>query len=92
MVLLTVSVFMSDVSVAGFTVSTFTVVSACLMVSMVEAESVAESLLPADLCPLHDITDSADSRIIKQSLNNFFIVFCMRLIYNDLGRSRFLLF
>jgi len=74
-VLLTVSVFISEVSVPGFTVSTFNVVSACFTVSVVEAESpFAESALFAALFPLHAITDNAMDSTIKGCLIAFVMV------------------
>jgi len=67
----------SDVSVDRFMVSTFTVESACRVVSLTDVEVVVtESPLELDLFPLQAVIDTARANISPEILNLFFIVVC----------------
>jgi hypothetical protein len=83
-VLLTVSTFALEVSVAGLTVSTFTVVSD--FVTLDDDEStLAESAAPPDLLPLQAITDKEMAKAKNGNLNAFFIMlFFKMLIINNI--------
>jgi hypothetical protein len=69
-----VSVFALVVSLAGFVVSTFTVVSLVVLTEVDESVFEVSEELP-ELLPLHAAIDTAIANANSDSLNEFFIVF-----------------
>ena len=76
-VLLTVSTFAFEVSVAGLTVLTFTEVSDLVILDE-EESTLTESEAPLDLLPLQAMTDNEMVNARNEILNKFFIMFSLR--------------
>jgi hypothetical protein len=91
----TVSTFALDVSVAGFTVSSLSVVSVLLFIDDDES-TFAESFLlespePAEPLPLHAASDTEIQAAIAQILSVFFMVFCFNVLIANKNEPQYVL-
>jgi hypothetical protein len=82
-VLVTVSVFAFEVSVAGFTVSTFVVVSEVVL-DEEEESTLAESVALPDLFPLQAATDNETAIAKSVILNEFFMALMFKMLVENI--------
>jgi hypothetical protein len=81
-ILLDVSIFAFEVSVAAFTVSTFIVVSEDVLVEE-EESTLAESVALPDLFPLQAATDNETAIAKHAILNEFFMALMFKMLVEN---------